>query len=215
MTKHADFYYRALLWGHYNKRCKTEIPRHHQLSQYSLTGAGTKHRSHPLPVAIALDQLRQLRAHLSTKHKAVSYLEDRLRDFDFLELPTSKLPESEIVQPAWYSYVLRFKKEKTPAGLIREGLLQALQKRGVKGVDIPTSIGVLCKEPLFTNPAGILTHLYHDRGGFDHGEESDFTEAESFYDQAIKLSVPRKELDLPQWGRIVDTIRETINDFCK
>lgn len=42
LTKHADFHYRQLIFGHYNKRCKLEIPSDHHLQQFSLTGAGLK-----------------------------------------------------------------------------------------------------------------------------------------------------------------------------
>ena len=60
LTKHADLHVRQLLWGHYNKRCKVEIPVDHPLRSYSLTEAGLKSRAHPLAIAIALKQLRKL-----------------------------------------------------------------------------------------------------------------------------------------------------------
>ncbi|KLU91762.1 hypothetical protein MAPG_10711 [Magnaporthiopsis poae ATCC 64411] len=60
LTKHAGLYHRQLLWGHYNKRCRAEIPEDHPLSSFSLTGAGAKNRAHPLAVAVALTQLRRL-----------------------------------------------------------------------------------------------------------------------------------------------------------
>ena len=60
LTKHADFHYRQLVWGHYNKRCKIKIPTAHSLEDYELTGAGLKNRAHPVANAIALNQLRKV-----------------------------------------------------------------------------------------------------------------------------------------------------------
>ena len=52
LTKHADLYYRQLIWGHYNKRCKAEIPSDHPVSSFSLTGAGAKNCAYPLAIAL-------------------------------------------------------------------------------------------------------------------------------------------------------------------
>lgn len=48
LTPYSEVYYRQLLHGHYNKRCKSEIPKDHPLQDFSITGAGLKNRAHPL-----------------------------------------------------------------------------------------------------------------------------------------------------------------------
>ena len=40
LTKHKDIFSRALLQGHYNKRCKQEISQDDPLFQFALTGLG-------------------------------------------------------------------------------------------------------------------------------------------------------------------------------
>ncbi|KAL9046526.1 MAG: hypothetical protein Q9214_000659 [Letrouitia sp. 1 TL-2023] len=87
LTKHADFHYRQLILGHYNKRCKLEIPTDHDLHQYALTGAGLKNRAHPLAIAIALVQLRQLSDFHAWKTRYATQMTLRLASIPFLDLP--------------------------------------------------------------------------------------------------------------------------------
>ncbi|MFD6072674.1 DegT/DnrJ/EryC1/StrS family aminotransferase, partial [Amycolatopsis lurida] len=64
LTNSDEVYYRILMHGHYNKRCKSEIPPSHPLHRYAVTGMGLKFRIHPLAAAIALDQLERLDSYL-------------------------------------------------------------------------------------------------------------------------------------------------------
>jgi len=67
LTNNKEFYYKALLLGHYNKRCLQEIPQTHPLSKYAVTGMGLKYRAHPLAIAIAFELFRNLNRYLSIK----------------------------------------------------------------------------------------------------------------------------------------------------
>ena len=53
VTDNDDIYYRAVLFGHFNKRCLQEIPEGHELSRFSITGMGLNLRIHPIAAAIA------------------------------------------------------------------------------------------------------------------------------------------------------------------
>ncbi|KAL8714453.1 MAG: hypothetical protein Q9220_001786 [cf. Caloplaca sp. 1 TL-2023] len=201
VTKHAEFHYRMLIWGHYNKRCKTEIPADHQLRQFALTGAGVKNRAHPLAVAIALEQLRQLPDFHLRKTQYATQMIIQLARIPFLELPTMVAGKSE---PAWYAFVMRFKAEKAPPGLTREVFVDALHAKGLVDVDIPRSTGLLHREPLLTKPWELFPHLYQTDDDIDRSKT--FEEAQGFYDEAIKLPVFATAADQAAVDRYVSTI---------
>jgi perosamine synthetase len=98
-----EIYYRALLRGHYNKRCRSEIPPAHQYDPYAVTGAGLKHRIHPLAASIALDQL----GHLDT------YLDGRARIATAIAAELDGIPGIRTLSPgrrrrsAWYGMILQ------------------------------------------------------------------------------------------------------------
>ena len=189
LTKHADFHYRQLLWGHYNKRCKVEIPTSHPLQPYSLTGAGLKSRAHPLAIAIALKQLRRLGEFHEYKSRYAQQLARGLESIRFLEVPTFGFRPDGFREPAWYAFVMRFKSSQAPRGLDRETFVEELISQGLGDVDIPGSTGLLHKEPLFNRPEIILPHLYTQGSVGDPGKCNSFHRAQAFFDEAIKLPV--------------------------
>ncbi|MGW1199154.1 DegT/DnrJ/EryC1/StrS family aminotransferase [Streptomyces sp. NPDC002536] len=52
-TDDTELYYRVLLHGQYNKRCRREIPATHPLARFAVTGMGLKLRIHPLASILA------------------------------------------------------------------------------------------------------------------------------------------------------------------
>ncbi|KAL9611162.1 MAG: hypothetical protein Q9167_004184 [Letrouitia subvulpina] len=188
LTKHADFHYRQLIFGHYNKRCKLEIPTDHHLYPFTLTGAGPKNRAHPLAIAIALSQLQQLPGFHAWKTRYATQMTIKLASIPFLELPSMSTEGEGGIQPAWYAYVMRFKAAKAPSGLTRERFVAELQAKGLMDVDIPRSTGLLHREPLYNRPQELLPWLYADdfQIVIDDGL---FQEARAFYDEAVKLPV--------------------------
>jgi dTDP-4-amino-4,6-dideoxygalactose transaminase len=158
LTKHADFHYRQLLWGHYNKRCKTEIPNNHPLQKYSLTGTGNKHRAHPLAVALALTQLRKLNSFHKVKSYFAKKMMTELAEIRFLAMPVVSLTNDSTSHPAWYAMVLQFVKEKAPDNMTRDNFVAKLHEAGLEEIDTPKSTGLLHDEPLFTNPKEVLPH---------------------------------------------------------
>src|SRR5262249_40022525 len=160
LTKHAEFYYRQLLWGHYNKRCKADIPDDHPLSSFSLTGAGNKNRAHPLAVAIAFTQLQHLDSILRFKRLFAFQMASKLAKIPFLKVPNAVAIGMAQMEPAWYALALRFVGSQAPSGLTRESYVRELHERGLCEVDIPNSTGLLHRESLYTSPEKIFPHLY-------------------------------------------------------
>lgn len=146
LTKHADFHYRMLIFGHYNKRCKLEILPDHHLRPFALTGTGLKNRAHPLAIPIALNQLRQLTDFHFWKTKFAKQMVQQLGHIPFVKFPA--VSGEEGIKPAWYAFTMRFKASQAPSGLTRE----ELHAKGLVDVDIPRSTGLLHQEPLLTIP---------------------------------------------------------------
>lgn len=74
LTNDDEVYHRVLLHGHYNKRCRSEIPSGHPTSPYAVTGMGLKFRIHPLAAAIACEQLGSLDDYLAGRETVARYL---------------------------------------------------------------------------------------------------------------------------------------------
>ena len=206
LTKQAEFHYRQLIWGHYNKRCKLEIPAGHLLQPYALTGAGSKNRAHPIAVAIALNQLRKLGSFLTTKSKFAERIAEGLGGITFLEVPDVRSLGKKRVCPAWYAFIIMFNPNKAPKGLSRERFVRELLNRGLLDVDIPKSTGLLHDEPLFTAPEIVLPHIYRTGQLRSSGSVQKFPQAQSFYDRAIKLPVWAYEDEMHILDRYVKQI---------
>lgn len=91
--------------------------------------------------------------------------------------------------PAWYAFVMRFKQERAPPGVTREMYVGKLLQEGLEDVDIPKPTGLLHREPLFSNPEILLPHLYTADATRGLLGTQEFSEAEAFYGEAIKLPV--------------------------
>jgi len=213
VTRHAEWHYRQLLHGHYNKRCKNEIPRTHPLRKFSLTGAGLKNRAHPLGAALALDQLRRLPRFLEVKRQFAEQFATDLRDVEFLGMPKPEIG----YKPAWYGFVMNFVPELAPSGCTRESFVSELHRRGLSEVDIPHSTRPLQNEPLFVQPWELLPNYYTKenypiqdiRGGHL------FPNAQVFHESAIKLPVWTMPEESVVVARYIQTILDVAESFRK
>ncbi|KAH8109379.1 DegT/DnrJ/EryC1/StrS aminotransferase family-domain-containing protein [Phellopilus nigrolimitatus] len=185
VTPNEEMYYRQLIHGHYNKRCKTEIPKSHPLHAFSLTGAGLKNRAHPLAISIALNQLRLLPSIHSWKSIYASQIIQALSIVPFIRPPQIDAGAS----PSWYALVFRFDAQAAPKGLTRERYVDELVRRGLDDVDIPGSTKPLYKEPLYVRPWDVLPHVYEPDAYEPQWSNSDFPGADMFYQSAIKIPV--------------------------
>lgn len=209
VTKHDAFHYRQLLWGHYNKRCKSEIPSNHELHPYALTGAGSKNRAHPIAVAIAMNQLQKLHVFQSVRHAFATRIVESLRDIPFLRVAHSQVFASKHIYHSWYALILLFDQATAPAGLTREGFVSRLLSRGLVEVDIPNSTKPIHEEPLFLSPHKILPHIFrHPCPTPDQKPKRSFRQAQTFYRSAIKLPLWAYPEDAPVVDHYTSTIRD-------
>ncbi len=179
-TNNEEIYYRALLLGHYNKRCVQEIPIGHPYAEFAITGMGLKLRAHPVAVAMAHEQLSHLSDWHVQKTKFAQYLSDRLR-----KLPGVLVPQvGSHEDPAWYAYILRFDSSQLN-GLSVKKIYSAIKAEGCIDADMPSSTCPLNLLPLFQKPEVLFPNY---QGIFAY-QAGDFPRAEAFYDSVIKLPV--------------------------
>jgi len=180
-TNSEEFYYRALLFGHYNKRCKQEIPRTHPLYRYSTTGMGLKYRAHPLAVVLAFETFRKLDAYLAMRDKFAKRIITAVKNIPGLAPPQI----TDQIQLSWYALIFQYQPEKFQ-GLSIEKFFKALQAEGLWETDRPGSTSPLNLLPLFQAPTELFP--IYKSNGFSYAK-GDFPRAEMFYENAIKFPV--------------------------
>ncbi|MCL4354022.1 DegT/DnrJ/EryC1/StrS family aminotransferase [Patescibacteria group bacterium] len=184
LTKDKEIYYKGLLIGHYNKRCRQEIPKDHPLSKYSLTGMGLKLRSHPLAIVIADVYFKRLDEYLKQKRYFADKFSRELSKLKGLRIPAG--PKDS--QPSWYAYIIEYVPEEL-RDLPRNVFVDALHKEGLIEVDTPDSTCPLNQLPLFQDP-GPLFPDYKNKFAYS---PDGFPKARTFYKNAIKLPIWFKE----------------------
>lgn len=182
LTDDDDVYYRVLLHGQYNKRCRNEIPASHPLHRFAVTGSGLKLRIHPLAAALALDQLESLDAWLEHRRRNAEQMIAQLRG-----LPGIAVPEvSEASAPSWYALPVLYQPEDA-GGLPVAALVRALHAEGCLEVDQPGSTRPLHEHPLFSEEASVL---FPDLSKPPKLGSSDFPQAVRIHRHTLKLPVP-------------------------
>ena len=204
LTNSNESYYRLLMFGHYNKRCRSEIPKMHPLQRYSVTGMGLKFRIHPLAARIALDQLRHLNDYLDGRDKIARYLCTHLGD-----LPGITVPEHhDGMRAAWYGLPLTYDPGQLD-GLPVDIVHSALLAEGLVEVDRPGSTRPLNQLPLFQDPAGLLGSHRNTRFSYRDGE---FPVAEHTWAHTLKLPVWHRDEDMLLVDRYIEGFRKVIDN---
>lgn len=180
LTNDSELFYRSLLLGHYNKRCKNEIPKENPLYSYHLTGMGLKLRIHPLAVAIAEEQFANLKEVLHGRNEMAKYISDGLKDLPGIEV--LYIPRD--FESAWYSLIIKYKPQELD-GLPIEKFYSALLAEGCSEVDRPNSTCPLNLTSLFQEPG----FLFPNYKGLVKYKSGDFPIAEKFYNNLLKLPV--------------------------
>ena len=188
LTDDDEIFYRVLLHGHYNKRCRTEIPPSHDLYPYAVTGMGLKFRIHPLAAIIALSQIANLDDNLHGRQAIATRRRETLRGLPGITV----LDVPDGVTPSWYGMVLRYQPDDL-GGLPIERFYGALKAEGCLEVDRPGSTCPLNLHPLFQAPAPLLPH----RADLPTYAPGQFPRAEAFHRNALKLPVWHREEDIP------------------
>lgn len=180
ITDNDEIYYRSLLLGQYNKRCKQEIPQDHNLYQFAVTGMGLKLRIHPLAAAIADEQFDNLENILKNRRKTAKNMLKEFGDLPGIEVPS--IPND--IEPSWYAFVMQYKPEELEE-LPIDVFYKALHAEGCKELDRPNSTCPLNYHPLFQNPS-LLFPRYEGKIEYKKG---DFPVAEDFHEHSLKLPV--------------------------
>lgn len=187
-TDDTELYYRVLLHGQYNKRCRREIPAHHTLAPYAVTGTGLKLRIHPLAAALANAQLPRLAGYLARREAVAARMRRALRGVPGIDVPH---PPSH-AGPAWYALPLRYRPDQL-AGLPVERFLEAVRAEGASEIDLPGSTRPLSDHPLFRTPGALLPGYADHQGPATHS----FTTAQRVHGSTVKLAVWHRDQDLP------------------
>jgi perosamine synthetase len=146
----------ALLFGHYNKRCQSEIDPGTDYYPFAYTGMGLKHRMHPLAAAIGVHQLQR-----------ASEIERRRRQI--LERVTTGLAVNPVITtavvPAHHGrhglYVIGLRFSPANATVTRNEFVKLCLAEGATEVDVPGSTRDISTEPLFarTDPHAPYQHI--------------------------------------------------------
>ncbi|GAB2710494.1 hypothetical protein GCM10027089_37690 [Nocardia thraciensis] len=204
LTNDDEVYYRVLLHGQYNKRCRNEIPREHPLYRYAVTGTGLKHRIHPLAASLARNQLPNLEDYLSGRATVARYLCDQLSDLPGITTP--EVPNE--VRPSWYGLILRYRSDEL-GGLPIQRFYDALHAEGCREVDRPGSTCPLNLLPLFQDPEPLLP-AYTGTLTYTPGE---FPEAENMHATTLKLPVWHREEDMPLIDSYIEAFRKVSDQY--
>lgn len=204
LTCSDELYYRALLFGHYNKRCLQEIPKDHEFYEFGTTGMGLKLRIHPLAAAIANQQLDTLDDILQNRRNMASIMRERL-----IQLPGIKIPPLDPhAHPAWYAFLFHLDPAYfSPVSLSQ--LHEAFMAEGCKELDRPKSTSPLHLLPLFQRPSK-LHPKYKNAISYKIG---DFPCAEKFYRTAFKLPVWHQNEHLPIAHQYLDAIEKVLLNY--
>lgn len=186
-TDDAEVYYRVLLHGQFNKRCRREIPANHPLARFAVTGMGLKLRIHPFAAALAHAQLARLDGYLAGRQAIAARMCAALDGVPGIRVPC--VPAS--AGPSWYALPLRYE----PAalgGLPPQRFLDAVHAEGAAEADRPGSTCPLNNHPLFQRPGDLLAGYAGHRGP----AVGEFPVAEAVHATVLKLPVWHREADL-------------------
>ncbi|SFD73120.1 DegT/DnrJ/EryC1/StrS family aminotransferase [Streptomyces aidingensis] len=187
-TDDSEIYYRVLLHGQYNKRCRREIPAGHPLARYAVTGMGLKLRIHPLAAALARTQLVRLEGRLTGRRDIARRMLTALRQVPGIILP--HIPRQ--AAPSWYALPLRYDGEAL-GGLPLERFLAALHAEGATEADLPGSTRPLNTHPLFQNPGTLFPGYAHRQDP----QAGDVPVARQMHATTLKLPVWHRGRDIP------------------
>ncbi len=203
LTKDDEIYYRALMFGQYNKRCRIEIPKDHPLHPYATTGMGLKLRIHPLSAAMAEEQLGNLDSVIEERQRIAEIMIKAIGDLPGIEI--GRIPSN--AKPSWYAMMMQYKPQEL-GGLPIDTFYRALIEEGCSELDRPGSIAPLNHFPLFQNP-GRLFPLYDDKFVYSKG---DFPVAERIYENSLKLPVWHSERDEEIVNSYVSAFRKVVEN---
>jgi dTDP-4-amino-4,6-dideoxygalactose transaminase len=180
LTNNDELFYRAILFGQYNKKCKDELPQNYALYKYYVTGAGLNLRINPLGAAMANEQLDEMEILLYNKRKIAKFMLSKFKTLKGISVP--KVDEQ--ASPSWYAFMLQYKPEELDYLDIHK-FYEALMAEGCVELDRPKSTCPMNYHPLFQSPEGLFPNY---KGKFSY-KLGDFPNAEYFHEHSLKLPV--------------------------
>lgn len=178
VTNHRDYYEKAQLLGHFNKRALQEIDVNSANYSYAVTGTGLKYRPAALGLAIAKIHMKYLKKWIEAKNRNAIRIKEILAD-----IPGLKILENSDGQGAYYAFSFLVDPDEAP--FTREEMVAALQKEGFADIDIPKSTSSLHKYEIFKNPISPVT----DYNG-QNAIRGEYPNSVWITDHLVKLSVP-------------------------
>lgn len=180
ITNEKDIYERAVLLGHYNKRCKKEIDINNPIYKYAVTGKGMKLRAHPLAIRIAYEQFKDLDKINKQKQKYAKLFIKHLNNIKGLEV---LVPQEGAIN-SWYAMIIKYD-SKHMNNVSRDRFVEALIEEGAVEVDIPNSTCPASLLELFKYP-DLLFGNYSNKINYT---ENDFRNSINFYNNIIKIPI--------------------------
>lgn len=203
-TSNNEFFYRALMLGHYNKRSKQEIPASHPLREFVVTGMGLKYRAHPLAVAIADELFLNLDTLLEQRRVYAAKIITALSG-----VPGLIPPNLAGVEPSFYALTFQYDQEAL-GGLPLERFLQALHAEGLSEMDHPGSTMPLNVLPLFQKPERLFPN--YATTPFSYTPE-DFPQAAQYFKRALKMPVWGYPDEEPMVDAYIRGILKVLNGY--
>lgn len=203
------FYDKALLLGHYNKRCHQEISHRSPLKKYAHTGMGLKYRAHPLAIALAYALFLKFPKASSYRHKYA-----RLAIKKFASALTFTLPPAYFdknISVSWYTFIFLVDSQgKNNIPQKKKKLLTKCHDAGLVDIDSPDSTVPLNLLPLFQNPKPLFPAY---TPGVVKYQAGDFPKAEKFYRSVLKMPLGADQADNKLFKSYLDKLTSILSDF--
>lgn len=178
-TNNKKLYEKALLLGHYNKRCWNEIDLKSEIYKYSHTGMGLKYRAHPLAIALAYELFQQFDKSSRFRNKYARSLIKNLQGLDNISFPPAYFDKN--ISPSWYAFTFFINNDKNIK-------LDQFHNLGLSDIDSPDSTRPLNLLPLFQSPEFLFPDYKDKLLKFSY-KAGDFPVAEKIYKNIVKMPI--------------------------
>lgn len=178
-TNNRKFYEKALLLGHYNKRCWNEINLKSDVYKYSHTGMGLKYRAHPLAISLAYEIFQKFGQSSRFRNKYARSLIKNLQGLDGVSFPPAYFDKN--ISPSWYALTFFINDQKKIK-------LDRMHSLGLLDIDSPDSTKPLNLLPLFQSPEYLFPDYASNNLKFSY-KIGDFPMAEKIYKNIVKMPV--------------------------
>lgn len=207
-TNNAEFFYKALLFGHYADPCREAIPQNHKFYKYATTGMGLKFRASALAISVAYEMFKRLEKHLKIRRLLVSKLVNALKDEPGVSLSPAFFDSG--IEPSWYAFRFQYNAQEL-GGLAIKNFFDALRMEGLSGVE--TELRSKCPLnllPIFQTPTELFPNYKKHQFSYKPG---DFPKAEKFYQNAVNIRIGASKNDLKLINLYIAGIKKVLANY--